>query len=190
MASKFDNRDSFRDDTDDGNKEEGEASTPQFLIVCEEFFEHAIDDVSDFEGYGCDNVAPCLWFDIGSARFITHDSSGVSMDSKVVGTDPTVHMKYGSWGPLIQEQLYSGKNVPAIGIRRLSSINGTKVIVQAIDYEDCMLKTYRQRDDTIEFSFSAETAQDVAIVFDNKGMKRGNLGTKYNYSTKLIDSFA
>ncbi|GHT95579.1 hypothetical protein FACS1894122_13200 [Alphaproteobacteria bacterium] len=191
MASKFNNRDAFRGDKDNNNKKNDDddvESTPQFLVVCDDFFEHALDDVQDDEGYGCDNAAPCLWFNIGSTRFIKRDTGGVSMDSRIIGNDPTVHMKYGSWGPLIQEQLYSGKNIPAIGIRRLSSVNGTKVIVQAIDYENCMLKTYQQMDDTIEFSFSATSAQDVAIVFDDNGTKRGNLGTKFNYTTKLIDS--
>ncbi|GHU11174.1 hypothetical protein FACS189449_02090 [Alphaproteobacteria bacterium] len=186
MATKFNGHDLFsnkKGEPGNGNNDTDAAITPQFLVVCEDLFDSELD--------GFDNATPCEWFDVGSSRFITtNDAGGVSRDSKIVGSDPVIQMKYGSWGPLIQEYLYSGKNIPTIGIRRLSCINGTKVIIQAIDYETCLVKTYRQQEDLIEFTFSAITAQDVVTVYDEKGTKQGNLGTKFDYSTMLINAIS
>ncbi|MDR3179978.1 MAG: hypothetical protein LBT70_03705 [Holosporaceae bacterium] len=176
---KFTQHDTFSKD-ESTNSDMGAAATPQMLIVCEDFFECDVDGFTD-------NATPCLWFDIGCCRLITNDSTGeLSGDGRVIAQDPVVCMKYGSWAPIIQEYLYSGKNVPKIGLRRLSSINGTKVIIQEVNYEICLMKTYRQKDDTIEFTFSAITVEDINILYDNTGTKIGNTGTKFDYSTMLV----
>ncbi|GHU15051.1 hypothetical protein FACS189449_12440 [Alphaproteobacteria bacterium] len=180
MALKFGSHESFSRD-ESRNSDMVAAVTPQYLVVCEDFFE------CELEGDFHDNATPCLWFKVGSKRLITNDSTGeLSGDGRIICSDPTICMKYGSWAPLIQDYLYAGKNVTKMGIRRLSSINGTKVVIQAIDYETCLMKMYQQKDDTIEFTFSAISAQDVITMYDDAGTKVGNIGTKFNFVTEVL----
>ncbi|GHU17640.1 hypothetical protein FACS189472_04830 [Alphaproteobacteria bacterium] len=180
MVLKFRDRSSLGGD-EAGNGDMGASITPQYMIICEQFFS------SDVEEYSA-NGSPCLWFEIGMSRLVTNDSTGqLTGDGRIVGDDPTVCMKYGSWAPAIQNALYAGTNIPFIGIRRFSSINGLKVIIQAIDYETCLIKTYRQKDDSIQFTFSAIYAQDVVCIYDNAGTKIGNSGSSLNYATLKQD---
>ncbi|GHT91646.1 hypothetical protein FACS1894122_04380 [Alphaproteobacteria bacterium] len=171
------------------------AVSPQYIIVCKDFFMSEIDGEGDTvngdQNEFSKNSTPCLSFDVGSSRLITNNSTGeINGDGRIVCDDPTVCMRYGSWAPKLQTALYEGTMISAIGIRRFSCIQGVKVIVQSLDYELCCIKTYRQQDDTIMFSFSALITQDVTTLIDPSGQKVGNVGSRFNYRTVASQAIA
>ena len=97
-------------------------------------------------------------------------------------------MKYGSWGPIIQQYMFEGKKLDTIAIKRMISINGTKVIIQTITYGTCLIKTYEQSGDTITFSYCYVSIEDVNTAYGHDGTKVGNTGVKFDYSTLKSES--
>ena len=155
--------------------------TPQFLIKCDDIFSSDIDG-SEKDG------APCLWIDTGSERHATHDASGEHTgDGKVVGEDVIVCMKYGSWGPLLQEGMLAGKVLDEINIHRLISNHGKQVTAQELTYENCLIKFYRQSGDHIIFSFGYSAVEDLKIKYDAKGTKTGQVGMKFDFSKLKVE---
>ncbi|GHT92369.1 hypothetical protein FACS1894122_06110 [Alphaproteobacteria bacterium] len=161
--------------------------TPQYIIVCKDFFMSEISGEAPTRGDQNDyskNSTTCLSFDVGTSRLITNDSSGqMNGDGRIVFDDPIVCMRYGTWAPKIQTALYEGTMIPYIGIRRFSSINGLKQVIQSLDYETCYIKTYRQQDDTIQFTFNSTVIQDVTTMFNLLGENKGNVGARFAIRT-------
>jgi hypothetical protein len=160
----------------------GGAKTPQYVITCKEFFD------SDIEGMA-DDGTPCLWIETGGARLATFDSSGeLSGDGKIISKDPIVCMKYGSWGPLIQQYMFEGKKLDKITVTRLTSINTTVIPIQTLDYEVCLIKTYEQTGDTITFSFCYVSITDTNIAYDHStGEKIGQTAMKFNFGSLKVE---
>lgn len=167
--------------TESHNQDGGGAQTPQYIIQCEDFFD---SDIDGFEG----DATPCLWVEVGSCRLATYDSSGeLSGDGRIVTQDPVVCMKYGSWGPIIQQYMWEGKHNEKMSIKRFTNIKGTKIIIQELNYKICLIKTYHQSGDTITFSFCAVEVEDVSIAYDQKdGTKIGNTATQFNTSSLKV----
>lgn len=162
------------------NSSNGGASTPQYIIKCKEFFD---SEIENFE----EDSSPCLSIEVGSARLATYDSSGeLSGDGRIVTLDPVVKMKYGSWAPIIQQYMYEGKKLETISIKRFISINGTKIIIQELNYQNCLIKNYMQEEDLITFSFCFVILEDVNIAYDHEGQKIGNTATIFNTSTLKV----
>lgn len=162
------------------NATNGGAATPQYIIVCPEFFSSEIEGFEEIS-------SPCLGIDVGSARLATYDSSGeLSGDGRIVTLDPIVRMKYGSWAPIIEQYMYEGKKLEKISLKRFISINGTKVIIQELNYENCLIKSYVQEDDLITFSYCFVILEDVDISYDHEGKKIGNTATIFNTSTLKV----
>jgi hypothetical protein len=162
------------------NSDKGGAQTPQYIIVCEDFFD------SDIEGFE-ENASPALWAEVGAARIATYDSSGESTgDGRIVTQDPIVCMKYGSWSPLIQQYMFEGKVVKEIGIKRFISINKTKEIIQELTYSICQIKTYVQAGDTTTFTFCFENMIDSSLSYDHEGKALGRYAVNYNIATMKV----
>ena len=169
-------------DYESNNADMGSAYTPQYMISCEDFFSSNVEGMED-------DSAPCLWVETGGARIATYDSSGeLSGDGRIVCKDAVVCMKYGSWGPIIQQYMFEGKKLDTIAIKRMISINGTKVIIQTITYGTCLIKTYEQSGDTITFSYCYVSIEDVNTAYGHDGTKVGNTGVKFDYSTLKSES--
>jgi hypothetical protein len=180
MLKNNSRRDMLNKSSESHNSENGGAQTPQYIIQCKEFFG------SDIEGFE-DNSTPCLWIEVGSVRLSTYDSSGELFgDGRIITRDPIVCMKYGSWAPIIQQYMFEGKNIPAISVKRFVSINGTKVIIQELNYDTCLMKTYEQDGDTITFTFCFVAVEDVNIAYDHEGKKLGNTATKFDTGSLKI----
>lgn len=169
-------------DYESNNADMGSAYTPQYMISCEDFFSSNVEGMED-------DSAPCLWVETGGARIATYDSSGeLSGDGRIVCKDVVVCMKYGSWGPIIQQYMFEGKKLETIAIKRMISINGTKVIIQTITYGTCLIKTYEQSGDTITFTYCYVSLEDVNTAYGHDGTKVGNTGVKFDYSTLKSES--
>jgi hypothetical protein len=162
------------------NSHVGGAKTPQYVITCKDIFSSDLGKIGGSDASA--DTAPLLWIETGGARLATYDSSGqLSGDGKIVCKDPIAHMKYGDWSPLIQQNMYEGKKIDKITIRRLISVNSTLVVIQTIDYETCLFKTYEQTGDTITFSFCYTKITDLSTAYDHDGQATGNVGVSFNF---------
>lgn len=133
--------------------------------------------------------AECLWVDSGSERHSTHDASGEHIgDGKVIGNDVVVCMKYGAWGPLLQECMLAGTVLKEIHINRMISQHGKQTTVQELTYENCMVKAYHQSGDRVLFAFGYSAVEDLKIKYDSKGVKTGQIGMKFDFGKVHVEA--
>ena len=115
------------------------------------------------------------------------DISGkISGDTHITGKDPIVSMKYGSWAPILQQFMYEGTTLDTIGIYRLADINGEIIVTQKLNYKTCLIKTYDQNADNIEFSFCYVLLEDLHISYDHEGRKLGQNGMQFDFTTLKV----
>ena len=160
----------------------GAARTPQFIIKAESIFHSSMSGYEDY--------APCLWFELGSARLNTFDSSDhFTGDGRVVSKTTSVCMKYGVWSPLLHENLVKGYPISQVIIKRLATLNSGFVELQATQYTDAFITTYEQRGDKIFFTFSFGKITDAQIVYDNTGRKVTGINAfEFDYTTTLVNT--
>ncbi len=159
----------------------GAARTPQYIITNgknESMFTSEM--APPYKDY-----APCLWFELGSARLNTLDSSNhFTGDGRVVAKSALVCMKYGTWGPELHKYLVMGIRVDHMIIKRVVTLRGSYVEIQATQFTNCYITTYEQRGDKIYFTFSFEKIADAQIQYDNTGQRKtGAVGFEYDYTT-------
>jgi hypothetical protein len=173
---------SLRNETGSLNQLSVASSTPQWLIRCDALFSSSI------EGFD-DDSAPIERMETGVARRTTLDASGeFSGDGTVISQTIVIYMKYGSWGPLIQQYFYDGKNVNKISLIRFTNHEGTKVIVQQIDFETCKIASYEQADDVIRFTFNYQKITDESIYYNDAGEKQGSNVVLFESDTLKVGS--
>lgn len=160
----------------------GAAATPQYVIKAESIFH------SKMSGY--EEYAPCLWFELGSSRINTLDSSDhFTGDGRVVSKTTSVCMKYGVWSPLLHEFLVTGRPISQIIIKRLATLHSGFVELQATQYTDSYITTYEQRGDKIFFTFSFVKITDAQIVYDNTGRKVTGINAfEFDYTSTLSNT--
>ncbi|MDR0678315.1 MAG: hypothetical protein LBF44_02135 [Holosporaceae bacterium] len=167
------------------------AKTPQYVIQCPgtDIFTSDLGKIGGKDA--SEDTAPCLWIEMGAARLATYDTSGqLSGDGKIVSQDPQVLMKYGDWAPVIQQLMYEGKKIEKIVLKRVISIRQTLEVVQEIEYGTCLMKTYRQEGDTINFSFCYVDVTDLSRAFGSDGNLLGQRGTKFNCANLEVKSIS
>jgi len=157
------------------------AASPQIVIKAESIFSSIMEGYEDF--------APCLKFNFGTARISTTDSSNsLSGNGRVISKPPAVHMKYGVWGPRLQECLTGGTHIEEMVIKRLMINGGSAVEIQAIQFTDVFITTYIQEDDEILFTFSFAKMLDAQIVYKNSGEKLAGVNAyEYDYTTNYLN---
>lgn len=159
----------------------GAAHTPQYTITNDILFANV--------GPSESNTAPCLWIDTGSTRLLTYDSSfEVLGDGKVVGQQPVVCMKLGSWVPRIQEALGKSTLLESITTKRIANVNGVSTPLQETIYENCIVSLFRQRGDIIFFSFSYSKLTDRIIIIKSDGSEQGSVATLMDYEEGKFDA--
>lgn len=174
------------------NSAVGAAKTAQYVIQCKDlFFSSEIEPQSgDKVKVNSDYAAPCLWFELGSSRLNTYDTSGELFgDGRIVAKSPIVCMKYGSWAPVIQQYLFEGRSIDELSIYRLQSAEGTARIIQQLNFKTCVVTIYEQFGDSIVFSFSYIVLQDACDVFafrSNSEGRAGWLATTIDYSEMTV----
>ncbi len=99
-------------------------------------------------------------------------------------------MKYGSWGPILQQYMYEGTKLDTIGIYRLMDINGEIIIAQKLFYKTCLIKTYDQEADKIMFTFCYVALEDLHIAYDTEGHKLGQNGMQFDFTTLKVKSIS
>lgn len=172
----------LRDESGSLNNNLVSSVTPQWMIKCDDFFD------SDVEGFDADST-PCLWVKLGASRSTSYDSGGeMTGDGRITSKSVIVSMKYGSWAPLIQQYMYEGKNVKALSLIRFSNIEGTKVIIQQIDYTTCKIERYVQDGDIITFAFNFTKVVDTNTAYGADGTKIGNTAIEFDSSTLGVKS--
>lgn len=170
----------IRDEFGSVNESSRSSVTPQWVVECPQLFSGTIQGR---EG----NTTPCLWIKVGAYRDTSYDTSGeLYGDGAVVSDNVVVAMRYGSWGPFIQDFMYNGKNIPKISLVRFSHIEGTQIEVQRIDYFVCKICQYVQKDDIITWSFNFVKVIDTNIAYNNDGSKIGNAAVEYNSDSLLV----
>lgn len=161
------------------------ASTSHWLIKNTTFFYSLI------KGYEQD-TSPCLRVELGNFRNISYDQvDEITGDGQIIFSPFVVYMKYGTWGPLIQEALMNGKNVGDIVLIRITSTNGIPMVLQEYTGSDCVITSYRQEGDLIRFTYIARAIQDVCSAKKVDGTDAGNCGFSFNIATteqKLEDA--
>ncbi len=167
------------------NSSFGAARTPQYIISNGK---EASIFASSMEKYP--TYAPCLWFEMGSARLNTIDSSNhFTGDGRVVAKTTLVCMKYGSWGPELHKYLVLGTRLDQLIIKRIVTLRGSYVEVQATRFQTCYITTYEQRGDKIYFTFSFEKIIDAKLQYDNTGQKLGGaVGFEFDYTRAAENS--
>ena len=171
----------LRDESGSLNEAVVSSVLPQWMIKCEDFFD------SDVEGFDGDST-PCLWVKVGASRKTTYDAGGeLTGDGKITSRSVIVSMKYGSWAPLIQQYMYEGKNVKALSLIRFSCIEGTKVIIQQIDYTVCKIEQYVQDGDVITFAFNFVKVVDTNTAYGTDGTKIGNTAVVFDSSSVKVE---
>ncbi|MDR1334221.1 MAG: hypothetical protein LBJ71_03315 [Holosporaceae bacterium] len=167
---------------DNFNSHFGSGKTPQFVITCKDIFSSDLGEIGGADASV--DTAPCITIDLGSARVATYDSSGQqSGDGTIVSKDIHICMKYGSWGPIIQQRLYEGTKIDEIIIKRVISINGTLVVIQEITCKICMFKNYKQDGDAIKFSFCFVNYTDLSKSYAHDGTALGVVGVEFDHGT-------
>ena len=139
------------------------ATTPQYVIVGDIF--HSMID-----GEYKESGAPCLSFDIRRDRRATYDSSGEnSGDGRMTIYNTIVLMRYGWWAPQVLQALDTGRYIAKLWIKRFTTLNNTKVIIQDIFFDCCAIKSYHQKEDIIAFSFAFKACTDTTIPYNPEG---------------------
>jgi hypothetical protein len=154
----------------------------QYVITCPDIF------ASDIDGMDAD-TAPILWVESGCARLYTQDPTGEhSGDGRVIGMNTLIYMKYGEWGPKLQERIYKGTIIDLITIKRLASINGTKQIIQTMGFLVCSIINYKQTNDIIAFNFNYTSRSDEKDVRYQGvgGDSLGKVASSHDFSTMLV----
>lgn len=170
--------------TDSGpSKQQRGAESAQCIVKCPD-----LGFTCNVAGFETDST-PCIDFEIGGSRLNTYDSSGeLNGDGQMSADDAIVYMKYGSWGPLIQQRMYNGNTLSCISIIRLASIEKSNEIVQQIDFENCLIKTYKQKRSFIMFSFSFAILRDTSNKFTHDAQLVGAVATEVNYPAMTVKS--
>lgn len=164
-------------------REAGNGKTPKYVIKCAKLFSS--------EMKGLEDCAPCDWVKTGGSRITSFDASGkMSGDTKITGKDPIISMKYGPWGPILQQYMYEGTKLDEICIYRLMDINGEVSTTQELSYTTCLIKTYDQDADKIIFSFCYVSLEDLHIAYDHDGKKVGQNGMQFDFTTLKVKSLS
>ncbi|MDR3151668.1 MAG: hypothetical protein LBT67_02320 [Holosporaceae bacterium] len=165
-----------------GNLNHGTVGTvaAQYVITCEGIFDSDIDGLAE-------NSAPILWVESGCARLYTQDPTGEhSGDGKVMGINTLIYMKYGMWGPKLQEKLYKGTIIESIAIKRLASINGTKKILQTMTFTVCSIITYKQTNDIIAFNFNYSSRSDESTsLWQGDATENGKVASQFDFPSMV-----
>jgi hypothetical protein len=179
-SNLFDNKELFGDTVGEVSSGAEGSKSAQYLIYCKDFFESSVE-TSDGEG-GSEGGIPCLSIQTASARPVTYDSSGeLDGDGKVSFRNAIVRMKYGVWGPKLQDAMFQGKKIENIAVCRLSQINGNNMAVQVFGFDSCVIKTYTQVRDIIIFSFAFAIYRDIKIVYDaEEATMQGIVGVQFD----------
>ncbi|MDR2107075.1 MAG: hypothetical protein LBO73_00920 [Holosporaceae bacterium] len=175
----FNNSNLFANQDINHNNPVGGARTPQYIIVCKDFFESDMETPDSTVG---ESGTPCLSIKTGAMRLVTYDASGeLDGDGKIAFQNPIACLKYGVWGPKIQEYMYNGKQVENIAIHRVSNINNTNIAVQKLEYDKCLIKTYEQVNDTITFSFCFLVLRDIKVLYSSAdGTSKGMVAVSFD----------
>lgn len=159
----------------------GKGKTPKYVIKCAKLFSSKMKNLED--------CAPCDWVKTGGSRITSFDASGkLNGDTRITGKDPIVSMKYGPWGPVLQQYMYEGTKLEEICVYRLMDINGEVIIIQQLNYDTCLLKTYDQDEDKIIFTFCYVALEDLHISYDQDGHKLGQNGMQFDFTTLKVKS--
>lgn len=163
------------------SNEEAASKSAQFLIRCQDLgFSCSIEKFTK-------DSTPCTWFEIGGARLNTYDSSGeLSGDGRMFAKDALVCMKYGSWGPLIQQAMYNGKTILKIDILRLASVETCTEILQELNFENCLIKIYEQSAESIFFAFSFAILRDISNKYNQDSTLSGAIAAEINYPAMTV----
>lgn len=171
-----------------GNQIFGAAKTPQYIIKAEGIFHSLMKpvDSSDYTAY-----APCLWFELGTSRLATFDSTSFfTGDGRVVAKTTTVCMKYGPWGPALLQYLTCGDIIDDIIIKRLCYVQEKPVELQATTFFRSIVTKYEQRGDKIFFAFAFDEMMDEAAAIDNSGKRQGGVsGFQYSFTNLRNDLY-
>ena len=167
------------DHEDEHSHTAGKGKTPKYVVKCAKLFSSKMK--------GLEDCAPCDWVKTGGSRITSFDASGkLNGNTLITGKDPVVKMKYGPWGPVLQQYMYEGSKLDQISIYRLMDINSEMIIVQQLNYDTCLLKTYDQDGDNIMFTFCYVSLEDLHISYDQEGKKLGQNGMEFNFTTLKV----
>mgnify|MGYP007035339624 CR=1 FL=1 len=159
----------------------GGGKSPKYVVRCDKLFSS--------EMKGLEDCAPCDWVKTGGSRITSFDASGKLVgNAKITGKDPIISMKYGPWGPVLQQHMYNGTTLEMIHVYRLSDVNGEKIIMQELNYDTCLIKTYDQNGDNIVFTFCYVSVEDLHVSYDQDGNKLGQSGMQFNFTTLKVKS--
>lgn len=161
---------------EESGEKPGKGKSPTYVVKCGDIFSSTME--------GLEDCAPCDWVKTGGSRISSFDSSGkLTGDVKISGKDPMVCMRYGPWGPVLQEYMYTGTKLDQISVYRVMDINREKIKIQELNYYTCLIKTYDQEADKILFTFCFVRLEDLQIARDQKGKKLGQNGMMFDFTT-------
>jgi hypothetical protein len=83
--------------------------------------------------------------------------------------------------------MFKGDKIASITVKRLISVKATLVVIQEIQYDTCLFKTYEQAGDTITFSFCYVTLTDLSKAFNHDGTPAGNVGVKFDFGSLKVE---
>ena len=155
----------------------GAAETPQYLIKSKDIFD---SDISD--GDYMETAAPCLNVEMEFARNGTYDSSGEnSQDGRMLARPTFVCMRFGQWGPKLQERMFKANKIDQIEIHRMKSIEGELKPLQVVTFKKCLLRSYKQDGDVIAFSFIFAIVNDTITMYDSNHKPLGKVSSEYDF---------
>ena len=160
------------------NKDGVGSTSPQWLIKCKELF------CSDIDGDDGDDSAPIVYVKGGEIRHVSNDCSGEhSGDGRVIASDVTVCMKFGSWAILIRQHLNKSIVLEKVEVLRYAIFNDTRIVLQTTEYGLVLIKSFWQENDLIYFTFNFVELTDTWISYGHNGKKIGNTSTYVNLSS-------
>lgn len=162
----------------------GAAETPQYLIKSKDIFD---SDISD--GDYMETAAPCLNVEMEFARNGTYDSSGEnSQDGRMLARPTFVCMRFGQWGPKLQERMFKANKIDQIEIHRMKSIEGELKPLQVVTFKKCLLRSYKQDGDVIAFSFIFAIVNDTITMYDSTHKALGKVSSEYDFEAVFFGS--
>lgn len=159
------------------------AETPQWMIVSEKIFD---SEVSEDKYKYMENGAPCNEIKVGYGRNLTFDSSGENtQDGRLVARPVLVRMRFGQWGPKIQERLFKGMRIEKIELHRIQIIENEVKPIQIISFDNCYITWYNQEGSTILFSFTFTIVTDTIMMYDYEHNLLGNIVVDHDLEAML-----
>lgn len=145
--------------------------TPNWTISADQIFASTVEGEAEYKArHMCYDVDVFLSHNVQGNMTSMITSSGVLTVGNV-----KVYMPMGSHGVLLKKNLANASIISKIVITRMTIIAGDKIPAQEMEFNNCIICAFQQKNDTIKFEFRFTDFTDSYLPYTQDGQVQGSV---------------